>query len=79
MELLKESIEKRELQVGDENQGSHTSQVPMDARVGAHLHVADSPHVVGTRRQEHSQLGLIGSLTLIGCIHLQLQHVVCSN
>ena len=65
--------------MGDENQGSHTSQVPMDARVGAHLHVADSPHVVGAWGQVHSQLSLVGSLTLIGRIHSQLQHVVGSN
>lgn len=44
-----------------------------------HLNVAESPHVVGTWRQMHSQLRFIGSLTIIGCFNLQLQHIVSTD
>ena len=67
-------------QVGDENQGSCTFQVPdSPPGWGPHLDVAEGPHVVCAWRQVHSQLGLVGSLTLIGRFHLQLQHVIGSN
>lgn len=38
----------------------------------SHLDVAEGSHVVGPWGQVHSQLGLIGSLPLVGCLHLQL-------
>lgn len=48
-------------------------------KVAPHLNVAESPHVVGTWRQVHSQLRLIGPLAVIGCFNLQLQHIVSTN
>ena len=52
---------------------------PRPPQWGPHLGVAEGLHVVSTWGQVHNQLGLMGSLALIGRDHVQLQHIISSN
>lgn len=77
--LYSKSVRVVELWVGSRSPGSHACCLLAVPPVVPHLNVAESPHVVCTWRQVHNQLCLVGPLTVIGCVNLQLQHIVSTN